>query len=417
MLIKTLLNKVEKYESFVYEGVRFEVVEGREALVVEMRARANAELKCPECGQRFGIYDTQQARLYEYVPLWGIKVFFRYSPRRADCPVHGAKVEQVPWAQGKEHQTTSYKIFLAGWAKRLSWLETARIFAASWNTVYRAVKYVVDYGLAHRTLDNVETIGVDELHSFHGQNYLTLVYQLDEGIKRLLWCAPQRKVETLSKFFLELGDGLSRKIKFACSDMWSPYLKVIKEKAPQAVNILDRFHIMKKFNEAIDKIRRSETKKLEADGQPNVLAKSRWLLLKKPANLSQKQTATLSEILKINLASVKAYLLREDFQRFWDYKNANTAEKFLDEWITRTLKTKLNPLKQVARMLRKHKPLILNWFKANGKLSSGAVEGMNLKANLTVRKTFGFRTTDCLQTALYHTLGNLPEPKLTHSFL
>ncbi len=110
------------------------------------------------------------ARLYEYVPLWGFKVFFRYRPRRANCPLHGVKVEHAPWAQGKEHQATSYRIFLAGWAKYLSWLEVARIFGASWNTVYRAVKYVVDYGLAHRQLDNVETIGVDELQVFRGQN-------------------------------------------------------------------------------------------------------------------------------------------------------------------------------------------------------------------------------------------------------
>lgn len=417
MLIKTLLNKVEKNKSFVYDNEHFEAVEGQEALVVDMRSRANADPECPECGRRFGTYDTQKPRLYEYVPLWGFKVFFRYSPRRADCPVHGAKVEHVPWAVGKEHQTTSYKIFLAAWAKYLSWLEVARIFDASWNTVYRAVKYVVDYGLAHRQLDTVEIIGVDELHTFHGQNYLTMVYQLDEGIKRLLWCAPQRKVKTLLKFFRELGSELSQKLKFVCSDMWAPYLKVVKKKAPQALNILDRFHIMKKFNEAIDQIRREEVKSLTDAGQPNVLVKSRWLLLKRPANLSEKQTARLGEILKINLTSVKAYLMREDFQRFWDYKDVLDAEKFLDDWITRTLQTHLEPMKQVARMLRKHKPLILNWFAADGKLSSGAVEGMNLKANLTVRKAYGFRTTDGLQTALYHTLGKLPEPVLTHRFL
>ncbi len=140
--LKTILNKVEKYKSFVYAGVRFEVVEGQEALVVDVRSRTNAKPECPVCGWRFGRYDTQPARLYEYVPLWGFKVFFRYRPRRANCPVHGVKVEHAPWAQGKEHQTTSYKIFLAGWAKRLSWLEVARIFDASWNTGYRAVKYM-----------------------------------------------------------------------------------------------------------------------------------------------------------------------------------------------------------------------------------------------------------------------------------
>ena len=103
------------------------------------------------------------------------------------------------------------------------------------------------------------------------------------------------------------------------SDMWSPYLKVVAKKAPQALNILDRFHIMRKFNEAIDEIRRGEVKLFKANGHDNVLERGRWLLLKRPENLSEKQTARLDVLLKLNLASIKGYLLREDFQRFWEY--------------------------------------------------------------------------------------------------
>lgn len=416
MLVKTLLNKVEKRKSFVYQTVHLDTVCSTQALIVDIRLRVNAKSECSICGRRCPGYDTQSPRLYEYVPLWGIKVFFRYSPRRVACPDHGVRVERVPWAQGKEHMTTTYKVFLASWAKRLSWQEVARIFKVGWDSVYQAVEYAVDYGLAHRDLDNIEAIGVDELHVFRGHNYLTLVYQLDAQAKRLLWCGPERKVKTLLRFFRQFGKERSQKLKFVCSDMWAPYLKVIKKKAPNALNILDRFHIMKKFNETIDQIRREEVKKLEASGQPNVLKTCRWLLLKKPANLNEKQTIRLGELLKINLSSVKAYLMREDFQRFWEYKRAVWADKFLENWTTRTLKTNLEPMKKVARMLRNHKPLILNWFAASGRLSSGAVEGLNLKAKLTMRKAFGFRSVECLQTALYHTLGNLPEPPLTHRF-
>jgi len=198
--------------------------------------------------------------------------------------------------------------------------------------------------------------------------------------------------------------------------MWAPYLKVIAKKAPQALNILDRFHIMRKFNEAIDEIRRGEVKQFKADGQENVLERKRWLLLKRPENLSEKQTARMDELLKLNLASIKGYLLREDFQRFWEYQRFDFAGKFLDNWVTRTLQTDLEPMKKVARMLRKHKPLILNWFKAKGEISSGAVEGMNLKAKLTMRKAYGFRTIKCLQIALYHELSKLPEPVCHHRF-
>ena len=160
--------------------------------------------------------------------------------------------------------------------------------------------------------------------------------------------------------------------------MWAPYLKVIAEKASQALNILDRFHIMKKFNEAIDKIRKGEARKLKAEGADNVLEKSRWLLLKKPENLTEKQTVRLGRIVKINLSSVKSYLMREDFQRFWEYKYPACAEKFLENWITRTLKTNLEPMKKVAKMLRKLQASYSQLVQGRWQLSSGTVEGLTL---------------------------------------
>ena len=205
-------------------------------------------------------------------------------------------------------------------------------------------------------------------------------------------------------------------LQFVCSDIWAPYLKVITKKAPQILNVLDRFHIMRKFNEAIVEIRCGEAKQFKANGQENVLERKRWLLLKRPENISKKQTAELGELLKLNLTLIKTYLLHEDLQRFWEYQRPDFAGKFIDNWVTRTLKSDLEPMKKVAKMLLKHKPLVLNWFKAKGEISSGAVEGMNLKAKLTMRKAFGFRTLKHLQIASYHELGKLSEPEYLHRF-
>jgi len=391
-------------------------VGGVDALVIDIEPRRNSQPVCPECRKRCTVYDRQPQRLFEYLPVWSFKAYFRYAPRRGKCPEHGVKVEALPWAYGKERMTFSYQVYLASWAKRLSWQETARVFETSWDTVFRAVKFVVDYGLAHRNLEGVTEIGVDEIAVFKGHKYLTLVYQLNAGTRRLLWSGPERKAKTLLQFFREFGSERSAKLQFVCSDMWAAYIKVIAKKAPQALNVLDRFHIMRKFNEAIDEIRRSEVKQFKADGQENILERKRWLLLKRPENLSEKQTARMGELLKLNLASIKGYLLREDFQRFWEYQRYDFADKFLENWVTRTLQTDLEPMKKVAKMLRKHKPLILNWFKAKGRLSSGVVEGLNLKAKLTMRKAYGFRTLKCLQIALYHELGKLPEPEYFHRF-
>ena len=143
---------------------------------------------------------------------------------------------------------------------------------------------------------------------------------------------------------------------------------------------------------------------------------SRWCLLKRRENLTEKQTLKLSELLLYNLRSVRSYLLREDFQRFWEYKSPTWAAKFLNQWCTRTMRSKIEPMKKVARTLRHHEKLILNWFRAKGAISSGIVEGLNNKVKLTTRKAYGFRTYDAVETALYHNLGGLPEPEFTHKF-
>lgn len=417
MLLKTLLNRIEKVKFHVYKQVSLEQVRGTDAVVVDIEPRKNARPICPVCGKRRGIYDTQDPRLFEYVPLWGFQVFFRYSPRRSNCPTHGALVERIPWANGKEHLTYTYKVFLARWAKRLSWKETADIFKTSWDSVLRAVKYVVEYGLAHRNMDGIEQIGVDEIKVFKkGDKFLTLVYQLDKHAKRLLWSGSKRRVKTLLRFFREFGKERCARLKYVCSDMWAPYLKVIRKKAPQAIHILDRFHIMKNINDAIDTVRREEAKRYKGTVNEDLLTNSRWVLLKNPPNLTDKQVLKLHDLLQSKLLSVKSYLMREDFQRFWQYRYVAWAERFLDAWCKRTMYSKIEPMKKVARSLRAHKELILNWFRAHGEVSTGAVEGFNLKAKLTMRKAYGFRSLDHLQIALYHTLGDLPEPETTHRF-
>jgi transposase len=191
---------------------------------------------------------------------------------------------------------------------------------------------------------------------------------------------------------------------------------VIGERRGQAIHVLDRFHIMKQFGKALDEIRAEEAKRLKRDGYEPVLKKSRWCLLKRPENLTEKQTVKLAELLKYNLRTVRAYLLREDFQRFWEYRSAAWAGKFLDEWTRRVMRSRLEPMKKVARTLRSHQPLILNWFRAKGEVSSGAVEGLNNKVKLVTRKSYGFRTAKVAKLALLHNLGPLPEPKHTHRF-
>ena len=416
MQLKTILNRVEPFKSFVYGKIRW--VEGTERpmIEVEVHARKNGRPICADCGRSGPGYDRLPERRFEFVPLWGIAVYFVYAMRRVNCPTCGVTVERVPWAQGKCHLTTSYRWFLAGWAKYLSWQEVADRFCTNWRNVFESVKHAVSWGLAHRNLGGIEAIGVDEIQWQRGHRYLTLVYQIEGGMKRLLWVAEERTEESLRGFFKILTDEVRGSIRFVCSDMWQPYLNVIAEQVRQAVHVLDRFHIMKKMNEAIDKVRRSETRQLEEDGYEAVLKHSRWCLLKRPENLTEKQTVKLAELLKYNLKSVRSYLLREDFQRFWEYASPGWAGRFLDQWCTRTLRSRIEPMKKIVYSLREHRDLILNWFRARGTVSAGTVEGLNNKCKLTMRKAYGFRMYETIQIALFHALGDLPEPEFTHEF-
>jgi transposase len=120
--------------------------------------------------------------------------------------------------------------------------------------------------------------------------------------------------------------------------------------------------------------------------------------------------------LKYNLQTVRAYLLKEDFHSFWEYRQAGWAKRFFKNWYTRVMRSKLEPMKKVARTLRNHEALILNWFRAKGTMSSGVVEGFNYNVKLAMRKAYGYRTYKGVQIALYHQLGQLPEPELSHRF-
>lgn len=136
MLLKTILNHIEKHASFVYHHVRFPDGQA-DVLEIEVRPRRGARPVCSGCSRRGSVYDTMAERGFQFVPLWGIPVFLLYSMRRVDCRGCGVLVESVPWAEGKRRTTTSFEWFLAIWAKRLSWSEVAQIFGTSWETVFR----------------------------------------------------------------------------------------------------------------------------------------------------------------------------------------------------------------------------------------------------------------------------------------
>jgi len=416
--LQTVLNNVHRLKYFVYADVRLVPGVGARAARVEARLepRKNSRGRCPICDEAGGTYDHQPERRFDFVPLWGLLVMLLYTPRRVDCRTHGVHVESMPWAKGKSQMCTAYMIFLATWARRLSWAETARVFASTWDNVYRSVQWIVEYGLEHRDLDGIAAIGVDEVQYRKGHKYLTLVYQIDAGCRRLLWITETRTIKAFKGFFDWLGKPRSQALRVVCSDMWKPYLKVIQRHAGQALNVLDKFHIVAHLNKAVDETRRMDASDLRKAGDNVTLKHTRWCLLKRPGNLTVKQDGRLRGLLRANLKTTRAYLLKEDFNHFWGYVSPAWAGKFLDRWCEMVMRSGIEPMKAKAKMLRSHRDLILNYFRAKKEYSSSVVEGLNTKVKLVTRKAYGYRKAETIKTALFHTLGRLPEPPLTHRF-
>jgi transposase len=236
----------------------------------------------------------------------------------------------MPWALGKSPLTQTYAWFLARWAKRLSWKRVAVVFRASSERVFRSVEMAVHWGRAHQDLSDIQAIGIDEIAWKKGHKYLARVHQIDRHCKRLLRIGHERKTKTLLRFFRWFSTEHSRQLRYICSDMWKPYLKVTAKKAGWAVHVLDRVHIMAYFSKALNEVRAHEVKVWKAKVLAPVLTKARWVFLKRPQNLTSSQEIKLADLLQYKLSSVRTYLLKEEFQFCWTYIS---PPELADSWI------------------------------------------------------------------------------------
>lgn len=420
--VKTLLRRVQDFAGFVIKSVQLTGDADKAVIDVQLDADPRFKRRCSCCGGPGRVHDILPERRWHFVPLWGIAVRLRYAPRRVVCAQVGPTVEIMPWNKGKSPYATAYMQFLARWARRLSWKETAVIFATSWEAVRRSVSWVVQWGLENRDLDGVEALGVDELHWGRGKksaNYVTLIYQIDAGMRRLLWVGQRRTQATLKAGFTELEtrcEGLLGGLKVVCSDMWKAYLNVIAEMAGGALNVLDPFHVAQHLNAAVDTVRRGEQSRLRGKEAKRQAKGGRFLLLRRGTKVRGRAREKLRAVLKSLRATSRAWELKESFRKFWQYRSESWAAAYMKAWTTRAMRSRLEPMKKVARMLRRHEQLLLNYFRAKRQYTSAVVEGMNHKARVSLARSFGHRSFEVLQLALYHNLGALPEPPSQHRF-
>lgn len=409
MLVERLLKATVELQGFRVDKVTGDTSGLVGALTPDRRYKP----RCGRCGEPARYRDTRRVRLFRHVPIWGISVSLRYAPRRVSClRCSGVHVESMPWVSGKQRMTRALMVTLAIWARGLTWKQVAKLFRCSWGTVAAAVEESVAYGLAHRDLEGLTHIGVDEISRRRGQVYLTNVYDLPR--KRLIWSGEGRRKEALEAFFSSLGEERTAALEGVCCDMWQPYIDVIKDRAPQAVLVFDKFHIVQHLTQAVDQVRRDEIRE-KGLAHKTLMAKTRYIWLKNPWNLTETQALRLGELEHLNLKINRAYLLKELFRHFWDYRWAGWAKKYLKRWFWWATHSRLAPMRDFAWMLRRHQDDILNYFRMP--IDNGTVEGLNNKAKVISHKAYGFRTAKTYIQNLYHCMGDLPLPKTVHTFV
>lgn len=410
MLLKTIAQKTLELKSHKIDTIK-QAADGTICIYLSAKKRRKLESIC--CGKKSPAVDNLPARSWKHVAMWGLPVKLIYAPRRVRCIDCGKLlVEKIPWSLGKCRLTVQLISYLTLFAELLPWKQVAQLFGVHWNTVKNAVAAAVGYGLAHREIGSVLYFGIDEISRKKGHVYCTNVYDLKQ--KRLLWTGKGRDKATIERFYNEIGSQLSHSVTAICCDMWQPYIDSLTAYFPNVVLVFDKFHIVAHLNKAVDEVRREEARELKKSNT-NVLKGTRYIWLKNPANLTENQKVTLSELEKMNLKINRAYLLKEAFSQLWTYQKKGWARKFLKQWFWWATHSRLKPLRDFAWMVRRHEDGILNYFKMP--LSNGIVEGLNNKAKVISHRSYGFRSFETYRLALYLCMGKLPRPETTFKFL
>jgi transposase len=403
VLIETFIRKQLRLKAHTVTKVE----EADDCMRVYIDRLGSRLLRCGVCGKRCReVHDLRKQREWRDLSMRKLPLKLLYRPRRVACPRCGVRVEEFPWAEPWARVTTALSNAVAVLARELSWQGTAREYGLNWKSVAAIVKRAVQYGLKHRARPPVHAIGIDEVSRRKGQVYLTVVYDLERRV--LLWVGDDRTEAAVRPFFTEeMGKRRCRTLRVVCMDMWAPYAKLVRDHAVHAQILFDRFHIVKHLSDAVDAARRELWRQLSSKEKVEVQG-TRWLLLKNPWNLTNDQKERLSTLVRWNSPLVRAWYLKESFQLFWGYQQPWRAERHLLKWINSAMRSRLEPFKKFARMLRSHLDGVLAWTKT--RLSNGAVEGMNNKIKSISHRSFGFRSAAHFIAAIYHCCARLPLP-------
>jgi transposase len=407
---------VEHYERLIgleapwkVEAVELLLEQGEVRIHVGVDSRT--KLSCPECGGRGRRHDTRE-RHWRHLDTMQYRTILVGRIPRVRCQRHGVVQVAVPWAEAGSRFTALFEALAIDWLQEASLSAVGRQLRITWDEADGIQARAVRRGLARRELEMPAQIGVDETSFQRRHEYVTVVSDLKRP--RVVYVADDRKKEGLDAFFRAAGPEACARVESVATDMWEPYIQSIREFVPDAERkiVFDKFHIAKHLGEAVDRVRKQEQRELRAEGDER-LVKTKYLWLQNPDHMSRERWVAFQPLRHSTLRVARAWALKETAMALWGYRRLGWARRAWDSWLSWAVRCRLEPMRRVAWMIKRHYQGVLN--AAVSGVTNAVAEGFNAKIQWIKRTACGFRNRERFRNAIYFHLGGLDlYPARTH---
>ncbi len=367
---------------------------------------------CPDCGAELPLYDHAEERAWRHLDTGGFPTWLHARPPRVKCPTHGVRQVRLPWAEPKSRFTTAFERFAIDVMKETDISGAANILKTSWDQCWGIMERAVARGRATKEHQVPALLGVDEKAARKGHSYLTLVYDIAGGTVEYI--ADDRTQASLDGYFESFSATEREGITAVVMDMWPAYINSVDAHLVDAQDkiVFDRFHIVKHMAEAVDTVRKREHRELRAEGI-DTLTGSKYLWLYAEKNLPAKHKSTFAVLKALNLKTARAWAIKESLSALWHYQRLGWATKFYTQWFFWATHSRLQPVIDVAYMIKRHLYGVLNYFSA-ARITNAAAEGLNSKIQTIKKMAYGYRNREHFKTAIFFHCGGLQLYPATH---
>lgn len=358
---------------------------------------------CPNCGKESPGYDTRTRR-WRHLDTCQYKTILVADVPRVKCEKHGVVTVSVPWAEPNSGFTAMFEALVIDWLKEASTLGVSRLMGLSWNAIDGIMQRAVERGLSRREEMHMTQIGVDETAFRKRHDYVTIVSDQEAGT--VLHVGDDRKKQGLKDWYSSLNEEQRGAIESISMDMWPAFIHATLESIPDAEDKIafDKFHVAKYLGEAVDKVRRQEHKVLMSEGYED-LKGSKYDWLYNPENMTRKHKMRFKMLRESTLKTARAWAIKEMAMSLWHYVSKTWARKGWEQWLSWAVRSRLKPIRDVARIIKEHLWGILNAIVL--KVSNGPAEGLNSRIKTIKVRSRGFRNKKRFANAIYFHLGGL----------